>query len=129
MYREDTFRSSSPVLKITGSYDSISGYTGWIHRTRSSNRRFRTATPIFFTLRALAFCATCYHQFSPAVLNFLPISSRVDGLVFNARNSQAAQDMEALKAGHCSHCRNHDLLIIVTGIPDYVRGSIANRRR
>ncbi len=75
-----------------------------------------------------ASCGVCYHPFLPTVINAFAMTRRSYSLFFNARTSDSARDMEALRNGHCSQCPNNNLNVIVAEIPDYVRNTIIKLR-
>jgi hypothetical protein len=81
-----------------------------------------------------AFCSVCYHQFSATILTPLAIAQSMTkrgagGFVFTARIPGSAKDMDALRSGHCSHCKGTSLIVIAAEIPDNVHNVIATGQK
>lgn len=92
---------------------------------------------LLFDYGLWAFCNTCHHQYSSTVLNYFAMAqatyfsdpNSTDNFAFPAQTPESANDMAALRSGHCSHCQDKNLFVIVTEIPDYVRAIIASKRK
>ena len=122
---------SAPELKITGSVRvPIASYADWYYGHPYVKSLIRSSqSDLLFDYGLWAFCSACYHQFPATVLWGLASAQRAGGFVFNARTPDSAKDLNALAAGHCSHCRNTELLVLVAEIPDYVRNVILARQK
>jgi hypothetical protein len=92
---------------------------------------------LLFDYGLWAFCSVCYHQFHATVLSYFAMAQATyfsnpgstGGFIFNARTPESAKDMEALRAGHCPHCQNENLIVIIAEIPDYVRTILISSRK
>jgi hypothetical protein len=120
-----------PELKITGSVRvPIAKYADWYYGHPYIKSLIRSSqSDLLFDYGLWAFCGACYHQFPATVLWGLSSAQRAGGFVFNARTSSSAKDMNALVAGHCSHCRHKELIVVVAEIPDYVRNVITSNKK
>jgi hypothetical protein len=81
-----------------------------------------------------AFCSACYHQYPSTILTSLAISQSMaqrgaGGFMLMANTPDSKKDMNALGAGHCSHCNQTFLIVIATEIPDYVRSVIKSKMK
>ncbi|OQA22691.1 MAG: hypothetical protein BWY63_00699 [Chloroflexi bacterium ADurb.Bin360] len=122
---------NAPDLKITGSVRvPIARYADWYYGHPYVKSLIRSSqSDLLFDYGLWAFCSACYHQFPATVLWGLASAQRAGGFVFNARTPDSAKDMQTLTAGHCSHCRNKELLVVVAEVPDYVREVILSKRK
>jgi len=92
---------------------------------------------LLFDYGLWAFCNTCHHQYASTVLNYFAMAQVTyfsnpnfkGDFVFNAQSPESASDMDALRSGHCSHCQDKNLIVIVTEIPDYISTIITSKRK
>jgi hypothetical protein len=63
------------------------------------------------------------------VLWAFSVVHRTGGFIFNAQTPDSTIDMNALRDGHCSHCQNKNLIVVVTDVPDHVRNVILSKRK
>ena len=114
---------------ITGSIQiPIAKFSDWYFENPFINALIKSGQPdLLFDYGLWAFCGACYHQFPATVLCSFAVAQRAGGFIFNARTPGSAKDMEALRAGHCSHCRHTNLIVVVVEIPDYVRNVIKSK--
>jgi hypothetical protein len=118
-------------LKITGSVPvTIAKFGDWYFSHPLIESLINTGqSDLLFDYGLYGFCAKCYHQYQNTILGSLPIAQRSGGFFFSARTTESANDMNALRSGHCPSCGHDSLLVIAAEIPEYVRIAIHNAKR
>jgi hypothetical protein len=117
-------------LKITGSVQvSIAKFGDWYFSHQLIESLIKTGqSDLLADYGLYGFCAKCYHQYQNTVLVYLPIAQRSGSFLFSTKTPESANDMNALRSGHCPSCGHDSLLVIATEIPDYVRTAIRNAK-
>ena len=121
---------SSPGMKISGSVRvPISQFSDWFYAHPYITALIKSGqSELLYDYGLWGFCAACYHQFPATVLWSVSIAQRAGGFVFGAQTPESARDMNALIAGHCSHCQHRELIVVAAEIPDYVRDVILKKK-
>jgi hypothetical protein len=121
----------APGMRITGGVRvPIARFSDWYYENPLIASLIQTGQSDLLNDHGLwAFCGACYHQYPATVLTSLVIAQSMaqrgaGGFMFTARTPGSAKDMDALRSGHCSHCRHKELIVIATEIPDNVRNGI-----
>jgi hypothetical protein len=121
----------TPGMKITGSVRVlISKFADfYFEHPLISSLIDSGQSDLLFDYGLWAFCSACYHQFPATVLWAFSMVHRTGGFIFNAQTPDSTIDMKALRDGHCSHCQNKNLIVVVTDVPDHVRNVILSKRK
>lgn len=124
-----------PGMRITGSVRvPIAKFSDWYFEHPVISSLIKSGQSDLLHDHGLwAFCGVCYHQFPATVLCSFSIAwsaaqRGAGGYMFFANTPDSAKDMDALRSGHCSHCKHNNLIVIATEIPDYVRNVITRSK-